>query len=91
MNLGAIWNNLWGPRKRPYFLGCVGALVGGLIAVVVSGFIVQRFRHSANSPDEALFSAYLSVFFIWPAGLLLGSILGYLVGIISRRLMPPLG
>ena len=91
MNLGPIWNYLWGSRKRPYFLGCVGALIGGLIAIVVSGFISQRFRSSANSADEALFIAYASVFFIWPAGVLLGSILGLWAGIISRRLMPPRG
>lgn len=91
MTLKSIWNYLWGSRRRPYFLGCAGALFGGLIAVVVSGVISQKFRSSANSTDEALFIAYASVFFIWPAGLLLGSILGVLVGLISRRFMPPRG
>lgn len=91
MNLGTIWNSLWAPRKRPYFLGCVGGLFGALIAVGVSGLISESFRNSANSADEALFIAYLSIFFIWPAGLLLGSILGFLAGVISRRFMPPRG
>lgn len=88
MNLWSIWNNLWGPRKRPYFLGCVGTLFGGLIAAVAGELISQRIRDSANSADEALFGAYLSVFLIWPAGLLLGAIIGFLAGIISRRFRP---
>lgn len=91
MNLRPAWDYLWSSKKRPYFLGCVGALFGGLIAIVASGFISQRFRSSANSADEALFIAYASVFLIWPLGLLLGSSLGFLIGIISRRLTPPRG
>jgi len=67
-------------------LGCFGGFGVGLL---VSFYLLSGAEKAANSPDEALWVAYLSAFFIWPGFALVGGIVGSLLMKRSQKKSPP--